>query len=141
MTEHPALVALREAGWTAGRSVDVGAELSALEADGYQVPPWAAEFLREYSGLCLPIRPNDEVHLSAARVCEQLFPEWTSEYSTRVGVPLIPIGVAETGHLALLLAEDGRWFGGFDDEFGEIGANTLAALDSLINRSPFTRRY
>ncbi len=126
-----------------GREVEVEDDLRALEAEGHTAFAGAVAFLREYSGLDLPWDRDgfaDEIWFSAARICQDRDPSWVGEYAARAGTALVPVGASNTGHLMLLIGEDGRWFGGFDDEFGELGEDLLSCLDNLILEKGFTRK-
>lgn len=55
-------------------------------------------------------------------------------YGEAVGARLFPIGLADRGHLLLMMAEDGRFFAGFDDYLGYAG-NSGAELFGRIRVS------
>jgi hypothetical protein len=144
MDEHPAVQALARAGWVPTRSVDIEVDLQTLAKDGYSTFPAAVEFLRQYSGLQLPIvdrlgRP-DEIWFSAHRACMGIASSWIRTYSDRSGTTVLPVGEAYHGHLTLLIGENGHWFGGYDNEFGLIGEDLLSCLDNLISNAQFIRR-
>jgi hypothetical protein len=46
--------------------------------------------------------------------------------------------VSNHEHLLLLGAEDGRWFGGFDDEFGQLGLSVPNLVDTIISNRMLT---
>ncbi|MBP2474253.1 hypothetical protein JOF53_003125 [Crossiella equi] len=143
MNERPAIAMLKKAGWFPGRRVSAERDISVLQSEGYSLFPKAEEFLAEFTGLRLEIEneSQDEIFFSAAYVCESMFFfEWSVEYSQRAGVRMIPAGVAEE-YLTLLVGEDGRWFGGFDGEFGLLGDDIFEAIDSFVtNPSDFKQR-
>ncbi|MBB1153083.1 SUKH-3 domain-containing protein [Amycolatopsis dendrobii] len=143
MSERPSIELLRRAGWTPGRAVDISDDVRALERAGIGIFPGAIEFLREYSGI--KVRWNrssgfpDDLEVSAARSRESLDPRWVAIYAERAGTALVPVGEANRGYLVVLVGEDGRWFGGFDDAFGELGDDFLSSLDGLVRHCRFIR--
>jgi hypothetical protein len=143
MNERPANQALARAGWTPARSVEIEADLRSIAREGYSTFPTAIEFLRQYSGLHLSVdlagRP-DEIWFSAHRACMHIGSSWVRDYSDRSGITLLPVGAAYTGHLTLLIGENGHWFGGYDNEFGLIGEDLLSCLDNLILNGQFIRK-
>ncbi|MGW4400238.1 SUKH-3 domain-containing protein [Amycolatopsis nivea] len=143
MGERPSIELLTKAGWTPGREVDVSGYVHALERAGIEVFPGAIEFLREYSGLSVHWTRSSgfpgDLQLSVARLIENFDPRWVAIYADRAGTELVPVGEASRGHLLVLVGEDGRWFGGFDDAFGELGDDFLSCLDELILNNKFIR--
>ncbi|MFE0024190.1 SUKH-3 domain-containing protein [Amycolatopsis sp. NPDC059021] len=142
MNERPATELLRRGGWKPGRDVSVGEDLRALWEEGHLVFPAAIDFLREYSGLVLTWERDgspDDVWFSAAAICAQAASGWVADYSARAGTTLVPVGAANRGYLMLLLGENGHWFGGFDDAFGEVGEDLLSCLDNLVLTNRFLR--
>lgn len=135
--------ALQLAGWTPDRHVPITKELAALEGDGHPVFPALVEFLVSYSGLSLAVDDGDRqdaIWFSAARACAGIAPGWVLDYSARARIRLAPVGECYREHLTLLLGEDGRVFGGYDNEFGRLGDTVLAALANLIDHCGFLER-
>ncbi len=130
--------ALHRSGWTPTRSVDVYLEVSALREDGYTVIPAAAEdFLRQFGGLTLCFMRDgtpDTVKLGTRIVLGQLCAERVQEeYAARTGTALIPIGVAFSEHMSLLLDERGRMFGGYDDLLLHLGDTPVLGLEEIVS--------
>ena len=142
MNERPAIQKLRQSGWTPDRRVDTAPDFRAFEKEGYPTFPVVTEFVRQCSGLRIPIDHGgpDEIWFSAERACGLLHRAWTEDYSRRAGTGLVPVGAAYREHLTLLVGENGNWFGGYDDEFGLLGEDVLSALDNLILDGDFVRR-
>jgi hypothetical protein len=135
--------ALRLAGWTSDRHVSITDELAALEGQGHPVFPVLVEFLESYSGLSLAVDHDDRqdaIRFSAARACAGIGTAWVLDYSARERVRLAPVGECYRQHLTLLLGEDGRVYGGYDNEFGRMGDTVLAALANLIDHCGFLER-
>ncbi|MFE3173450.1 SUKH-3 domain-containing protein [Amycolatopsis sp. NPDC059090] len=143
MNERPSVKLLRQAGWTSGRDVDISDDLRSLAEAGIEVFPGAISFLREYSGLSMSWKRAsgfpDDLWISASRVVGSFDPRWVAIYADRAGTALVPVGEANQGYLLVLAGEDGRWFGGFDDAFGELGDDFLSCLDGLLSSSKFIR--
>jgi len=143
-TERPAIIALKNAGWSPTRSVDISKDIAALTREG--VPQFKAivDFLREYSGLVINFDragEPDEIWFSGERASELMAPDWIEDYSQRSGVQLAPVGAAYGEYLTLLIAEDGSWYGGFDDEFGSMGNNFLDTLENILLNKGFVARF
>ena len=143
MTERPAIIALKKSGWSPGRSVDITKDMTAFAREG--VPQFKAvvDFLREHSGLVINfdrIGP-DKIWFSGQSAAELMAPAWIESYSQRIGFRLAPVGAAYGEHLTLLIAEDGSWYGGFDDEFGSLGNSFLDALENLLLNEGFIERF
>lgn len=144
MTERIAVKALRSAGWLPGRRVEIGADLAALDKENHKLFDQALEFLREYSSLIIRFNRDgepDELWFSSARACDLIFPEWIEEYSRRVGMILAPIGSANGEYLVILIGEDGSFYGGFDGEFGSLGANALEMIENIVQDNDFIERF
>ena len=62
---------------------------------------------------------------------------WCAEYSRAIGRDLTPVG--EYSHMTLMIDEDTGLGGGFDAEFGYLGA-TLEAVVSGILIGPVTSK-
>jgi len=140
MGESNAERELRHAGWFQGRSVEIDSELNAYRQAGYGEFPALNSFLHEYGGICLltlHVGKPDEIWFSAGRACSLIDVQWVREYSSRAGVAVVPIGAAYRDHLAILLGEDGRIFGGYDNEFGLVGENVRSAISNLLENRGF----
>ncbi len=81
-----------------------------------------AAFLTEYDGLML-----DACWAAVADA------EWMTRYNERTRARLSPVGAAYSEHLLVWLAEDGRFFGTYDDLVGELGRTPDQLLDALLN--------
>jgi SUKH-3 immunity protein len=133
---------LLESGWVPGRSRSPGQDVATLEENGFPVGGRVNEFLREYGGLVVKYFRNgreDRVEFDVNEACAQVDPDWVVEYSMRAGVPLSPVGFANHGHLLLLLGQDGRFFGGFDDFFGYLGSSPREMISRLVMQQIETR--
>lgn len=54
-------------------------------------------------------------------------------YSTRIAARMVPVGCALSDHLLVLLAEDGRFFGGYDDFLTELASDPIDLVESFID--------
>lgn len=128
--------------WAPGRLVDISNELAALGREGYKPFPAAVKFLSEYSGVTFPGDDSvDDVLISSVEATAGItFERVQEDYSPRAKVYLVPVGLAENMDLTLLMGEDGRWYGGFDNEFGLIGLDFIDALGRIILNEGFIER-
>ena len=131
---------LSNAGWYQGRSADHRPALDRLESDGHLVADWFAVVVSELDGLVLEFDRNgrsDQVVLAPAEAGRRWYPARIGSYGARVGGPLLPIGYSYHEHLVLLVAENGDWYAGHEDELWRIGGSAHEAMESLISGSGF----
>lgn len=127
--------ALLDAGWRPGRRVNSTPSVEALQTAGYSVWPDLRPFIEQFGDLTVHITRNgrpDAFWFDPSRAIRLSFRSWVEEYEGRVGSPLVPVGYAHHDHLLVLVAADGRWFGGYDDVFGLLGQDAADALDALV---------
>ena len=135
--EARATEALRAAGWSEGRSVDITADREALAENCLEVWPELETFLRQYSSLSIKYLHNghpDEAWFGSARACrEAADPTWATEYGTALHIPFAPIGCCDGEYVTLYATADGRYFGGFDSELSYLGCSPTELIHSLVN--------
>lgn len=140
MYSHDAATLLDGAGWTPVRRVDSSRQLAALTTAGYAPGSHVRSVISNLVGLKVNFTSygrSDSIRLDPGWAIELCFKSWVDEYSSRAQTPLIPMGYANSEHLLLLVAEDGRWFGGYDDEFGYLGNSVLSMVDIVANGRGF----
>ena len=129
---------LADAGWSLDRRVDAGPGLLALAEAGCDVWPGLTPVPESLTGLRVAIDCHgrrDEFWFDPEKAIEESFWSWVEEYSRRADKPLAPIGYGHHDHLMLLVDPEGVWYGGYDDEFGIIGADGEAMLNALVSGS------
>jgi hypothetical protein len=127
---------LRAAGWLPGRTWDgISAARLSIEEEGHRTSEAAVAFLEEFGGLTLrhvsQAGAETTTSFDPARAAGDLDPLWLETYEEQAGAPLSVVGQAYRGHMTVLLADDGRVFLSFDDEFMCIGDDAHDALNSL----------
>jgi hypothetical protein len=137
MSEYEAArKALEAAGWFPERRVEVMSSEDALRGAGLRVWPGLMDFLGEFQGLRVAFTREGTIDSAwfdpTAAASPTLVPT-IADYEERIGVGVAPIGYAYRDHLLLLLADDGRFFGGYDDHLTELGSSALEAIDALIS--------
>jgi hypothetical protein len=126
---------LRSAGWSPNRQVDHDAVDAALHAEGYAMWVGLSNFLAEYSGLIVGSdKTGRSVWFDADKAARGVDPEWPRAYADVVGSPMVPVG--GYSHMTVYFGQDGRLYGGFDDEFGLLGASVSEALERLLLGEP-----
>jgi len=138
MTEH--VDRLSKAGWHEGRSVDHRPAVDRLESEGHLLADWFPSVVSEFDGLALSFNRNgrdDQVVLEPAEAGRRWYPATIASYAERVGCSLLPIGYSYHEHLVILVAEQGDWYAGYDDELWRIGGSAHDAMESLISGSGF----
>lgn len=134
--EPRAETCLKAAGWHRNRIwAGLEAARSDVEAQRHRMSGVAFGFLKEFGGLLILHPSLGETDTKTAfdpvEGARQLPLEWLWEYERRAGSPLSVVGEAFDGHMAMLIADDGRVFLAYDDEFQCIGDDALDALNWL----------
>jgi hypothetical protein len=129
---------MRRAGWVPGRHVATADAKNALSAAGYEPFEALTDLLAEFSPLTF--RSDDSqrsVWIDGLRSATDADPDWAQEYGRLAGSLLAPIG--RYSHMTIYVAQDGTLYGGFDREFGRLGADVKEALNGLLNQDPLPR--
>jgi len=130
---------LTSAGWHPDRKVDASPQVESLQRDGYAVWMGLIRFLEQFSGLVLSFIRNgrpDTAWVDSARALQLADEATVRDYEARLKVALAPIGYANHDHLLLLMSEDGRFFGGYDDFLTELGGTPIEMVDAIIDGNP-----
>ena len=127
--EVTARKAIERAGWFPGRKVDVSSALAALELAGFNFGSAAEAILSEYSSLEFrdPASPGQRLWIDGARAAQECDPDWCSAYEAGSDQVLTPIG--GFSHATIYIDDGGRFWGGFDLEYGLLGDS----LDELVH--------
>lgn len=130
---------LRRAGWTPARSANVDAIVDDLVTSGYEVSAVVIAFLRSFASLALsypnfrdPTQP-DGCHFDVIRASKNVHRATIDAWAERLGTQLLPIGEAFDEHMTLVMTEDGRVFGGYDDFLAFIGQDGEDAIEALCS--------
>ncbi len=115
--------------------------MKALEENSYYSGPYVKNFLKEFGGLIIR-HPHfklkasvEEVHFNPIVAIPGIYREKVEEYEEAMGMKLALIGEAETGHMFLLLAENGAVFGGYDGSLILLGKSGYEAIQTLCDGS------
>lgn len=126
---------LLRAGWDPERQIDPAAAIRALEAEGWATWPGLVNFLESFSGL--EVTGGDgkrTVFIDAGNASANIDPGWGTAYSKALGVRLAPVG--EQSHMTIYLGEDGAFYGGFDHDYGRLGADIFETLEAVLYFRP-----
>jgi hypothetical protein len=63
--------------------------------------------------------------------------EWLPDYDQRAQAPVSTVGRAYEGYMTVLVADDGRVFLAYDEEFHWIGNDAYDALNALCIGPPY----
>ena len=137
MTRYPnAKAALERAGWSSEVSTAVDRlNLEQLTAAGFATWPGAVSALQNLGVFEIEFTRRgrvDRFWVDAAKASSLLDASRVDKYEVRVASRLIPIGCAYNEHMVLLLAEDGRVFGSYDDFLALLGENVFAAIELFL---------
>ncbi|MET8525585.1 SUKH-3 domain-containing protein [Micromonospora sp. NPDC005172] len=127
--------ALRMAGWSPRRRMDVGEWESALAPEGFAMHAPARAFLTEFGGLVVPVSGPGR---DSARIGVRLDPLlclgqklWFDSLSGSTAGLLYPLGEEHDGHASLAMDEDGTLYLLFNDQIKRIGPG-LTGLGRLL---------
>ncbi len=77
---------------------------------------------------------REKMHFDIDALGTDFDPEATEEYSERLGMPLIPIGEANNGHLMLMMDGEGALYGAYDRFFTKLGSDIEDGLNAIFER-------
>lgn len=128
------------AGWFPGRNLDASSALTALEQAGFTVVGPAEAILTKYSNLVF--RSNSalqqELWLDGKRAAEEADRDWCAAYEAGSGQVLTPVG--GYSHATIYVDDAGRFWGGFDFEYGLVGDSIEEMVNGLV-LEPGSRRF
>ncbi|TDU86568.1 SUKH-3 immunity protein of toxin-antitoxin system [Kribbella voronezhensis] len=131
------LSVLAQAGWFAGRRVPIERYLEAIASEGYECTDLVEEFLQECGGLAVgpPASGFAEViAIDPVTAIETTYKDTVEEYEKVLGTSLVPIGAASSGHLVLMMARDGRFYGGYDAYLAYAGESPAELFGRISSR-------
>ncbi|MDE9534635.1 SUKH-3 domain-containing protein [Xenorhabdus bovienii] len=111
-----------------------------LESEGYQLFPLYLDFIKKYGGIkgCHSAYKDNlakpkNFHTSPINAAKTAFMGWIKEYEDRIGCQLVIFGESSNGYIILMLGDNGKIYGGFDDLLYQYGDDISSGLDVLIN--------
>jgi len=128
---------LVESSWHEGRKIDTSLFKLVNLKDGYTWTEKVREFLEEFGNLRIDIHREgtgpDFFHFDAVKAANDVDPSWIKKnYSERLnGDQLCVIGQAFSNHLTLMMAEDGKVYGGYDDFLTFLGDTGYQAIENI----------
>ena len=135
---------LIKAGWNENRQVNRFQLTDQISKNGYEVLPEVVDFLEVFEGLTIRFPNlkngiNDDITLDFKKATELECPERIHEdYQPRIGKKLCIIGTAYRDHFVLIMAEDGKVYGGYDNYLVRISDTGIGAIEAIINNEKFT---
>jgi hypothetical protein len=133
------------AGWTTRRRVDITPARTALVADGHDPWPALETFLARFDGVRVTWIRNgriDALWFDAARATAEIGAVNIRMAEDAIGCRLAPVGRVFSDHMTVLAAEDGRFFGDYDDVW-LLGADLDSFFDGVLRdqtaQEPFWR--
>ncbi len=109
----------------------MGADVAALVAAGYAVGRPVRAFLEEFTGLTIRSRQASELWIDGVRAAGDASREWCEAYSASVGRRLTPVGIFKSV-LTVMVDDEGDVWGGFDDDYGLLGAGGRELVSALF---------
>jgi hypothetical protein len=129
---------LKQAGWSAKRTVDTTLYLLDWQKDGYSVFSKALKFTQSFGGIRLVHRAYgvntlDQSHFDSSAATRRFNRKWAVDvYEGLAQEALIPVGQGYSEHLTYLLGNKGGLYGGYDDYFCRIGRTVEEAVSNII---------
>lgn len=129
--------ALAQAGWSESRVFDTSSYERACSIFGRHAGATARRFLSSFGGLTLHFpHPRidgafDTCHFHAEWAASTIDLDTIREYEVRTGSRLSVVGEAFSDHMVLVMDDDGRLFGGYDDLLLKFGETPADAIDCI----------
>lgn len=102
-----------------------------LASSGHVVVPPARAVLAAYSGLVIIGEGGRRMmRIDGARAARNADPDWCVAYAEGIGRAVTPIG--EYSHLTMVVDDAGDLWGGFDDDYGFLGADVVEVVRVLL---------
>jgi len=143
MLSQKTITLLHEAGWYPTRKVDTSAWEELLQSKGYKFFSAVRKALEQYGGLRIinrdfvPPAPED-LHFVVEDAVDNATPEKVKlYYSKRVGKDRCVIGEAYQGHLLLMMDNAGFVYGGYDEEFFNLGDSIDSSIEGMVKGTTF----
>ena len=129
---------LIRAGWFDGRKVAIQDQIAAIRSGGFAVWPGLDSVLAAYCFLVIADAEGSRfLWIEPARAVAVVDPGWIFDYEKVLGVRLAPVG--GYSHMTVMVGSDSAIYGGFDREFGRVGASFEDAVDGLLCARPTVR--
>lgn len=131
------LAALRQAGWSPDRHVDVASEVALLRSRHHTVGQVVEDFLTMVAGLtvtvpsAVPRRRPRVFHFDVADACTRTPEGFVGLWETPADDYLAPVGHLLTGNLALVMSSSGALFAGKGSRLYLLGRTATEGLDTL----------
>ena len=127
---------LAAAGWTEGRTADTAPMEHTLRAKGFPVFPAQKRFLARFGGLAFhnpaAVPPAaEDWHFRIDDALRHASAVTTAGYAKLLGAPVSVIGNGFGDYLLLVMDEDGRVYGGYDQVFLRVGDSGEDAIEAL----------
>ncbi len=134
LSDH-ALDVLKDAGWTEARVVDNTPVYKAMSDSGIHLNDSGMQFCDELGGIVARHYFDSEVyelfHINLDQTFKSIVQEWLLWYEKQCGELLMPIGQSHQKHMLLMMDEEGKVWGGFDDHFEMIASTPEQAINRL----------
>jgi hypothetical protein len=128
------LEVLMAAGWHPEREIETSPWLESLRREGWSTSDIGVDFLKSFGGLTLACvssgpRVAERWILDPERACRELSSDWRTEYESRIGEKIMPVGLH--GPMTLFVSESGGIYGAFDDFLVCFGKKVIEGLETL----------
>lgn len=136
---------LKESGWYPERHIDIEQYKDSILNSDYKFFPKVEAFLRQYGGLLIKFKVRNGIETSlnfdTIQAVEDIDPIWVqvNYYNLLKKTDLCVIGQAYTDHMTLMMDEDGRVYGGFDDYLCFIANSGEEAIEAICSNATFDK--
>lgn len=135
---------VRDAGWDESRRVSRILLSNQLISEGYPILQNVLDFMEQFEGIVIYFQnklnglQNDDINFCFERATHLVSPKKIkSNYSVRIGKPLVLIGSAYREHFVLLMSDDNCVYGAFDSFLCKIENSGFAAIEAIIMNHDF----
>lgn len=136
---------LIKSGWYENRRIDTSNLLEKVSENGYEILPKVIEFLKEFDGLIIRFYnlknslADDDVTIDFNKASElECIERIREDYQHRIGKRLCVIGTAYREYFVLIMDEEGRVYGGYDDYLVKIADSAIEAINAIVSGKKFT---
>lgn len=130
---------LIKAGWSEDRKVNRSALRRMIIENGYTAFHKVLDFLEAFEGIVIKYQKANtgtegDISFDFEKAAELEIPEKIcGDYQMRIGRELCIIGTASKSHLILIMDEDGKVYGGYDNYLIKISDSGIGAIEALVN--------
>jgi hypothetical protein len=134
---------LLKAGWNENRKLDKNRLEQLIIQNGYDILPKVLDFLMVFEGIVIRFINlkngiSDDITIDFVKATQlESSDRIFQDYQLRIRRKLCIIGTAYREHFVLIMDEDGKVYGGYDNYLVKIADTGIGAIESIVNNEKF----